>query len=63
MGTSAVSSSGGSAATERATQSEYVVEALAKTMRQHKQEALALVRLVEQASASGDKGQHVNYYG
>lgn len=63
MGTSAISSSGGTAATERTTQSDYVVEALAKSMRQRRQEAQALVRLVEQASASGDKGQHVNYYG
>ncbi len=63
MGTSAISSSSGSAATERTTQSDYVVEALAKTLRQRKQEAQALVRLVEQASPSGDKGQHVNYYG
>ncbi len=63
MGTSAIPSSSGSAATERITQSDYVVEALAKTMRQRRQEAQALIRLVEQASASGDKGQHVNYYG
>jgi hypothetical protein len=63
MVTSAVTSPSGQAATERPTQSDVVVAAVAKIMRHRKQEGEALVRLVEQSTASGDKGQHVNYYG
>jgi hypothetical protein len=38
------------------------VTALARALRQKREEAQALVRLVEQASASNDKGQNVDYY-
>lgn len=60
MGTSATSSPIGASATER-TPSAYVADASARPQRQKPQETL--IRLVEQSSASGDKGQHVNYYG
>jgi Tfp pilus assembly protein FimT len=50
-------------ATGATTRSEVAVEALARAMRQKRQEADALVRLVEQVTAAGDKGQHVSYYG
>jgi hypothetical protein len=39
------------------------VKALARALRQKREEAQALVRLVQQANPPGDKGQHVNYYG
>jgi hypothetical protein len=39
------------------------LKAVARALRQAREEAQALLRLVEPTSASGDKGQHVNYYG
>lgn len=42
--------------------SEATLSALARALRLRRQEALMLRRLVEQATAAGDKGQHVNYY-
>jgi hypothetical protein len=44
------------------TRSDVAVEAVARALRHKRQEATALVRLVEQVTAAGDKGQHVNYY-
>ena len=43
-------------------QTDAGIKALARAMKQKREEAQALVRLVEQASPGG-KGQHVNYYG
>jgi hypothetical protein len=59
MTTSAISSTG---APEQGSRSDVAVAALAKVLRHRREEAAVLVRLVEQAMASGDKGQHVNYY-
>jgi hypothetical protein len=42
--------------------SDATLSALARALRLRRQEAVMLRRLVEQATASGDKGQHVNYY-
>jgi hypothetical protein len=44
------------------TRSDVAVEALARALRQRREEATALVPLVEQVTATGDKGQHVDYY-
>jgi hypothetical protein len=38
------------------------VKVLARVLRQKREEAEALVRLVEQATPPSGKGQHVNYY-
>ena len=45
------------------TQVDVTVKALARALRQKREEAQALVRLVQQANPPSDKGQHVNYYG
>jgi hypothetical protein len=58
MTISAISSTG---APEQASRSDVAVAATAKVLRQRREEAV-LVRLVEQVTASGDKGQHVSYY-
>jgi hypothetical protein len=63
MGTSAISSASSPGAPDRTTQSDVAVQALVKTLRIRKEEAETLIRLVEEATASGDKGRHVNYYG
>lgn len=44
------------------TPSDATLSALARALRLRRQEAVTLRRLVEQATATGDKGQHVNYY-
>ncbi len=60
MATSAIAPSAGALAAT--TQSEVVVSVLSKALKRQREEAARLVRLVEQATASGDRGQHVNYY-
>jgi hypothetical protein len=60
MSTSAISAP--TSALTVTTRSDVAVAALAKALRQRKHEAEALVRLVEQVIAVGDKGQFVNYY-
>jgi hypothetical protein len=46
----------------RAADLETAVRVLARTLRHKREEAEALVRLVQQAAPSEEKGQHVNYY-
>jgi hypothetical protein len=60
MSTSAVSGSTPSA--DPPARAEGATVALAKAFRRQREEAAALVRLVEQATATGDKGRHVNYF-
>jgi hypothetical protein len=39
------------------------IQAMARALKQKREEAQALVRLVEQSNPAGDKGRHVDYYG
>jgi hypothetical protein len=50
-----------SAAAQEKTRSDASIRAVAKVMKQKRDESEALVRLVEQA-VPNDKGQNVNYY-
>lgn len=44
-------------------ETDLAVKALSKALRQKREEAAALVRLIEQTSAGSDKGQYVDYRG
>lgn len=57
-GIPSLSSTGSDTAASRTT--DRTTLAISKAMQEKKREAEAMVRLIEQASASG-KGQHVNY--
>lgn len=62
MGTSAISSSPSASATDRTTQPDLTMRVVSKLLKTQKEQGEALVRLVEQSSGSGDRGQNVNYY-
>jgi hypothetical protein len=60
MTTSAITAS--TPAAESSPRADAATAALAKALRRQREEAAALVRLVEQATATEDKGQNVNYF-
>jgi hypothetical protein len=62
MGSSAISSSPSGSAPDRTTESDVAVKVLSKALKTQKENGEALVRLVEQHTGAGDKGQNVDYY-
>ena len=62
MGTSAIPTGSTASSPERTTHSDVAVQAVAKALKMQKDTSASLIRLVEQANPSGDKGQHVNYF-